>query len=98
MIYAHTNMNEVSPCTERTEEKPGINGVGIYGQMLETREVLREVVCMLDQFRREIRSYDEIPDYGKVDEPSCFRDEVNYVNNLAFAIRGDLARLIDEFR
>lgn len=97
MIYAHTNMNEVSPCTERTEEKTEIKEVGIYGQLLETRQVLTEVLFMLDQFKREIRNYEETPYCEKVLEPSCFRDEVGYVNSLAFAIKGDLARLIDEF-
>lgn len=92
MIYAHTNIGEVSPCKEVKEVKEP----GIYEQSKETRQILTEVLFMLDQFKREIRDY-KIPEGEKALEPSCFRDEVSCINSLAFAIRGDLTRLMDEF-
>lgn len=92
MIYAHTHMNEVSTCNEVKEVKEP----GIYEQTKETRQILTEVLFMLDQFKREIRDY-KIPEGENAIEPSCFRDEVACINNLAFAIRGDLTRLMDEF-
>ena len=96
MIYAHTNMDTVmdavSPCDIKHETKE----VGIYDQTKETRQVLTEVLFMLDHFKREIRDYN-VPEGERAIEPTCFRDEVSCINNLAFAIRGDLSRLMDEF-
>ena len=57
---------------------------------------MTEVLFMLNQFKREIRDYN-IPEGENAIDPTCFRDEVASVNSLAFAIRGDLTRLMDEF-
>lgn len=97
MIYAHTNMDTVSPCDTKLETKElEVKEVGIYAQTNETRQVLTEILFMLDQFKHEIRNYD-VPEGAKNVEPTCFRDEVAYINTLAFAIKGDLSRLMDEF-
>ena len=96
MIYAHVNMDEVSSSTKYTEEKFDVKEPGIYEKAKETRMILTEVLFMLDQFKREIRDYN-ITEGEKPFEPSCFKDEVSYINSLAHAIRGDLTRLMDEF-
>lgn len=96
MIYAHTNMDEVSSCNP-TEVKLEVKEPGIFDQMKETRQCLTEVLFMLDQFKHEIRDH-KIPTDEKAAEPTCFKDEVACVNSLAFAIKGDLHRLMAEFR
>ena len=96
MIYANVNMGEVSSCAAHTKEVVEPKEPGIYDRTKETREILTEVLLMLDQFKHEIRCYN-IPEGEKALEPSCFKDEVAYVNELAFAIKGDLLRLIHEF-
>lgn len=97
MIYAHVNMDECSCSTKYTEEKIEVKEPGIYERTRETRQILTEVLFMLDEFKREIRNY-EIPNDEKAFEPVCFKDEVACVNSLAFAIKGDLSRLMCEFR
>lgn len=89
MIYAQTDTSSYDAKTEGKEP-------GIYEQTKETRQVLTEVLFMLDQFKREIRDY-KIPEAERAADPTCFRDEVACINSLAFAIRGDLTRLTDEF-
>ncbi len=104
MIYAHTNINEMSACDEGKEikkvkeakEAKEAKELGIYEQTKETRQILTEVLFALNQFKREIRDYNT-PEGESSIEPSCFKDEVSYINSLAFAIRGDLIRLMDEF-
>ena len=93
MIYERTTMDTVSTCNEPKLE---IKELGIYEQMKETREVLTEVLFTLDQFKREIGNYD-IPKDERALEPTCFKEEVSQIKMLAFAIRGDLGRLMDEF-
>ena len=95
MIYANTTMGEVSPCCEVKEVKE-VKEPGIYEQTRETRQILTEVLFMLDQFKSEIRDY-KIPENERAADPACFRDDVACINRLSFAIRGDLTRLIDEF-
>ena len=96
MIYAHVNMGEVSSCTKNTEETFEPKEPGIYERTRETREILREVLVILDTFKNEIRNCN-IPENERTLEPTCFRDEVAYVNELAFAIKHDLSHLINEF-
>ena len=98
MIYAHTNINEMSDYDEGKEIKKvkETKEPGIYEQTKETRQVLTDVLFTLNQFKREIRDYNA-PEGENAVEPSCFKDEVAYINSLALAIRGDLLRLMDEF-
>lgn len=97
MIYAHVNMDELSSCTHNPERPVEIKEPGIYEVAKETRQALTEVLFMLDEFKREIRDY-KIPEGEKALEPTCFRDEMACINSLAFAIKGDLSRLMSEFR
>ncbi len=83
--------------SSREEVKCNVKEPGIYEQTKETRQILTEVLFMLDEFKREIRDY-KIPEGEKATDPVCFKDEVMLINSLALAIRGDLTRLIDEFR
>lgn len=97
MIYAHVNMDELSSCTINPETKIEVKEPGIYEQTRETRQILTEVLFMLDEFKREVRDY-KIPEGEKALEPTCFRDDVACIHQLALAIRGDLSRLMSEFR
>lgn len=91
-----------SSCSTRNEEipmvDPEVKAPGIFEQMRETDEVLTEIMQMLDLFKREVRSYDIPVDECKPIEPTCFKDAVSIVNSKAYAIKGDLARIIGKFR
>jgi hypothetical protein len=71
---------------------------GIFEQVRETDEVLTEIMTMLDQFKHDIRAYDIPKDECKPIEPTCFKDAICIVNSKAWAIKGEIARIIGEFR
>lgn len=79
------------PCEPITEAR------GIYNYSNETREVLSEVLEMLCRFRREVGYYDVETKEARANEPTCFKDEVAMIHALAFAIKGDLLRIMKEF-
>ena len=101
MIYAHV-CTPADVNTIRTEEAMtpdiGCKAPGIFAQMKETDEVLTDIMFMLDMFKHEIRGYDIPQGECKPAEPTCFRDAIAMVNSKAYAIKGDLERLIGEFR
>lgn len=101
MIYANTmNEPDIPVCEARSAEKKHIETEckerGIYDIAHETRDVLIEVMNMLDSFKHEIRD-DTCPDGWKYTEPSCFRNELIMIKEMALAVKGDLNRLIGEF-
>ena len=97
MITTNINYDHCSCSTKNAPELAEVKTIGIFEQMRETDEVLTEIMCMLDAFKRAIRNYPIPKDEQKVIEPECFRDAVTMVNEKALAIRGDLGRIIGEF-
>lgn len=70
----------------------------IYAVAKDTREILQEVMTTLDNFKNEIHVRDKNNSDPTFTEPRCFKDDVLQTHELALAIRGDLYRLIQEFR
>ena len=101
MNFSNVDYDRCSCSTRNETEIPTLDPKvpGIYEMTKETDEVLTEIMLMLDVFKREIRAY-AVPTEGecKPIEPTCFKDSVAMVNSKAFAIKGDLARIIGEFR
>lgn len=93
MVYANIPVQK-APC----ELKPEIKERGIYETTMETRETLTEVLNMLEVFKREIKARACAEKAEKAMGPTCFKDEVFTLNDLAFAIKGDLSSIISEFR
>lgn len=100
MLYEQSTMGEVSSCDCRKEPVNELSRErGIYDYTKETRQTLTEILSMLYTFKQEIRDHNiPGPECEKAMEPSCFKEDVALVNDLAFAIKGDLTRLMDEFR
>jgi hypothetical protein len=70
---------------------------GIYDRAKETRCILEEISTMLCEFKSEITGH-QTPSGEKTQPATCFKDEMACVVSLAVAIRGDLSRLMKEFR
>lgn len=97
MITSNVDYERCSCSTKNIPEIQEIKAVGIFEQTKETDEVLTEIMHMLDRFKREIRNYPVPTDEYKAIEATCFRDAVTMVNEKAFAIKGDLDRIMAEF-
>lgn len=70
---------------------------GLFSTARETWECLLDICRMLDDFSNEIEVRPE-GDISKRQDPESFADTIRQNNDLAFAIRGDLYRLIEKFR
>lgn len=97
MITSNIDYERCSCSTKNTPEIQEVKAIGIFEQMRETNEVLTEVLYMLDRFKREIRNYPVPEEKCNAIEATCLRDEVTMVNEKAFAIKGDLERIMAEF-
>ena len=74
-----------------------VTSPGIFTAAGETLACLYEISDMLDEFTREIKIRNE----GKISDaqpPESFSDNINRNLDVAMTIRGDLKRLIEEFR
>ena len=63
----------------------------------ETKATLHEVLEMLCVFSREIENRPDTEAKLGMPEACCFTDDIHIARDLAFAIRGDLKRLISKF-
>lgn len=70
---------------------------GIYATSHDTWKCLLEIIAMLDTFSNEI-SPRPSGDITKRADPESFIDNINQNCDLAFAIKGDLQRLMNQFR
>jgi hypothetical protein len=73
------------------------NEKGMFETAANTLECLQDVLDVLDQFIREI---DATPDKNESRRPTpaCFKENMTMIEDYAFAIKGDLNKLIKKFR
>ena len=91
---AFTNMDMVGEC-RLTPNEPVISEPGIYVKAMDSLKNLRDIYESLERFRREIGMHEETA--AKWSEPNSFVENVNMINDLTYAIKGDLGRLMKMF-
>ena len=97
MIMSNIDYERSSCSVANIPEIPETKVAGIFEQARQTDKVLAEIMYMLDTFKREIRNYPIPTDEYKEIEPTCFKETVMALNDKAFAIKGDLERILAEF-
>lgn len=94
--------NHEKCCCSETANAPEIRDVkelGIYEKTRDTRDVLLKTLELLNVFKAEVCGPWETEGMCfDLTEPTCFKEEVERINDLAYAIKGDLTRLIETFR
>ena len=97
MITSNIDYERCSCSTSNTPQIQEVKEVGIFAQTQETDAILTEIMHLLDRFKQEIRNYSVPTEEHKTVEATCFRDAVAIVNSKAYAIKGDLERIMAEF-
>jgi hypothetical protein len=78
-------------CEACTNEK------GIFETAGNTLECLQDVLDVLDLFLHELDSIPEKRE-SKRPTPACFKENMTMIEEYAFAIKGDVNKLIKKFR
>lgn len=86
---AFTNMDMVGECNLKVNEP--VCEPGIYLKAVESLHNLREIYEELEVFRREIGIHEETA--AKWSEPTSFMENIDMIQDLTYAIKGDLGRL-----
>lgn len=95
---AFTNMDMVDErkCQADSNEPKEVRETGIYEKSMDSLKNLRDIYEILELFRREIDSHADTG--AKWSEPTSFVENVQMINDLVYAIKGDLGRLMKLFR
>lgn len=73
------------------------NEKGMFETAVNTLECLQDVLDVLGVFLHELDNTPVVGETGRP-KPECFRENMTMIEDYAFAIKGDLNKLIKKFR
>ena len=95
MIYANIN----TPAEISTTNEPFVpetKNIGLCEHLVTTRNILIETKLTLESFKRELIANSDKP-ADLPTEPVSIREEIELIHSLAYNIRAEFMRIMEEF-